>query len=57
MDQQDTIKKCIQYCLKLKKLRQEPKVARKIATALYESDRTQEDINNAIILLNILKGE
>ena len=49
MDQQDTIKKCIQYCLKLKKLRQEPNVARKIATALYESDRTQEDINNAII--------
>ena len=57
MDQQDTIKKCIQYCQKLKKLRQEPKVARKIATALYESDRTQEDINNAIILLNILRGD
>lgn len=55
MDQQDTIKKCIQYCLKLKKLQQEPKVAKKIATALYKSDRTQEDINNAIILLNILQ--
>lgn len=55
MDQQDIVKKCIQYCLKLKKLGQEPKVARKIATALYESDRTDEDINNAITLLNILK--
>lgn len=53
----EKIKLCIKYCMKMKSLRQEKKAAQRIGNALYSCDATVDDLKGAKLLLGVLIGE